>query len=169
MVPTCLPSLTREERLGAVLDHRYAALPGQRHDAAHLAGVSEEMGHHDHAGPVAETVADRLGGHIAGAGINVGKDRDGALVEDWRERTHVGDRGGDDLVPGLRIDRRDSRVQGRRAGAAGMGVAHPMQLRGAGLELLHEAALGARERAALDMALWRHATSSAPSVRPDAS
>ena len=43
---------------------------------------------------------DRLRRHVQRDRVDVGEDRDGALVEDRRDAAHVGDRGRDDLVPG---------------------------------------------------------------------
>ena len=54
--------------------------------------------------------------------VDVGEDRNRALIEDRRQRPHVGDRRGDDLVARLRVDRRDRAVHGRRARRAGIRV-----------------------------------------------
>ena len=85
-------------------------------------GIAEEVGDDDRLGAVAEAGLDGLRRHVAGDRVDVGEDRDGALVEDRGQGAHVGDRRRDDLVAGLRVDGRDRGVDRRRAGGAGVGV-----------------------------------------------
>ena len=95
-------------------------------------------------------VGDRCGGDVAGARVDVGEDRDRALVEDRGERAHVGDRGRDDLVAGLGIDRGDGGVDrggARRARDRALTAEQRGEPR---LELGDLRALRARQRAAAD-------------------
>ena len=138
------------ERLGAVLDHRDAAAAGQLHDLAHSARVAEQVRDHDRLGARAEGGFDRVGGDVVGERIDVGEHGDRRLVEDGREGAHVGDRGGDDLVARLGIDRRDRRVERGRAVRAGVGVLDAHVGGEVLLEPFDELPLGAGERAAFD-------------------
>ena len=93
---------------------------------------------------------DRVGGDVAGARVDVGEHRDRALVEDRRQRAHVGDRGGDDLVARLGVEGRDAAWMaavpeeqasrgGRRASSANSCC-----------EVVDHPTLGGRERSALE-------------------
>ena len=95
-------------------------------------------------------VGDRVGGDVTRAGIDVGEHRDGALVEDRRQRAHVGDGSGNDLVARLGIEGRHGGMNRRRAGRAGARMARPEYARKLlGQELDHSAFCGS-ERSALD-------------------
>ena len=99
---------------------------------------------------LAQPRGDRVRRDIARAGIDVGEHRDGALVEDRRQRAHVGDGGGNDLVAGFGVEGRDGGMNGRGAGRAGARRARSQHARKfLGEELDHSAFRG-RERAALD-------------------
>src|SRR5262249_35309816 len=137
-------------RLSAVLDHRYLVGCGDPLNARHVARVPEEMGRDDRPRPRRNTRRDALGRHVETHRIHVGEDRDGLLVEDGGDGTHVGDRRGDDLVTGLGIDRGDGRVDGSGPRCNCTRVGDPIARRKGRLERLYLGALRAVEGARLD-------------------
>lgn len=82
----------------------------QVHDWAHITGIAKKVRHHDGFRSFRNLGGNRLGGDIIGERINVGKNRNCRLINNWRNGAHVGNRGGDDLVARLGIDGRDSRM-----------------------------------------------------------
>jgi hypothetical protein len=145
--PAAMPGA---ERLGAVLDHLQAAALGQGHNLGHVAGVAEEVRDDDGPRAVGEHALDRCGGDVIRPRIDIGEDGDRALIEDWRQRPHVGDCRGDNFIPRLGVQRGDGHVKGGRARAAGMGMRRADPGGEAAFELLGHGSLGGRERAALD-------------------
>ncbi len=84
---------SREEGLGAVLDHRKPVMIGDRDDPLDVARVPEQVGRDHGARPRRDARLDALRGQVQRDGVDVGEGRDRALVEDRRDRTHVGVRG----------------------------------------------------------------------------
>src|SRR5262249_27978765 len=105
-----------------------------------------EMSGDDGAGAPGDAGRDGLRRDVQAHGVDVGEHGDRLLVENGRDRTHVGDRGGDDLVTGLRVDGGDRGVAGGRPRAGGAGVRYAI----ASGERLLLRALGAVERPRVD-------------------
>ena len=63
------------------------------------------MGYYDRSSAVADAAFDCLGRQIACLGIYVGKHWDRALIDDWRDRPHIGNGRCDDLLAGLGVYR----------------------------------------------------------------
>ena len=144
------PSGRGEIRLSAVFDHWQVVPSRQSGDFRHLARITEEVCDHHGLRPGAEAGRDSVGGDIAGARVDIGEHRNRALIEDGRDRTHVGDRAGDNLIARLRVERGHCRVDGcrsRRAGNRMTDVEHPGKLL---REALDNPTFGGRERPAFE-------------------
>ena len=118
----------------------------QRHDGIHVAGIAEQGRGDNGTRARTDFRFDRLGRDVEGVGVDVGEYRYRGLIQDRRNRTHVSDRCGDDLITGLRVDGRDRGMHSRRAGAHRLGELSAELRRSRFLELLDDRAEGAVER-----------------------
>ncbi len=107
---------TGQISLGAVLNHGHVMPLGQGHNRRHVTRIAKQVRHNNGLGPVAQTGRDGLSGDVRGAGIDIGKHRDSALIQNWGNRAHICDRRGDDLIARLGIDRGYRGMNGARAG-----------------------------------------------------
>ena len=151
IVPTSRPALRARNACAQSSITGMPRAAATARDRVELARVAEQVRHDDRGGAIREPAAIGRGGDVAGARVDVGEDRDRALVEDRRERTHVGDRRGDDLVAGLRVDRRRSRRGPRRCPTSRRPPSRtPSSAANRLLELGDLRSLRARQRAAAD-------------------
>src|SRR5262249_44139812 len=114
--------------------------------------VSKQMGDYDGLCARTETRLDRLRSDVVSPGVNVGENRNGALVQDWRERSHVGDGTRDDFIPGVGVDCGYREVNRRRSRRTRIGMLYSKGLSEALLETPDKLSFRTREGAALNRA-----------------
>src|SRR5512143_1452575 len=101
---------TREKRLSAIFNHRYAVFFRKLHNPVHITRVSEKMCDDDGSGMLAQTRFNRLSRDVVCCRIDISEDWNSALIEDRGDRPHVGDGGSDNFISWFRVDRGDCRV-----------------------------------------------------------
>ena len=89
---------------------------GDVEDGLHVAADAAEVDGHDRAGAGGDGGPDGGGGDVVGVGVDVGKDRDEAGVEDGGDAGEEGDGGDDDLGAALKAEGLEGEFEG--AGAA---------------------------------------------------
>jgi hypothetical protein len=136
-----------QERLSTVLNDGYPSRFGEGHDFVHLARIAKQMRNHDSASALAECRFDGFGGDVPCSRIDLGKCGNRALVQNRRKRTHVGDRAGDDLVSGLRVNGCNRGVDRGSPGRACVRVLNTKLFGKLVLKLFDESALGTIEDA----------------------
>ncbi len=107
----------RQVRLCAVLDQHDAVFVGQRTQLSHGRWLPEQVHRDDRPGPARDLLPDGVNVQVAAVRLDVGEDRDGVLHHDRQHRPGVREAGGDDLIAGFGIDRRDRQVQRGSTGA----------------------------------------------------
>src|SRR5262249_8692862 len=117
--PYRLARLASTKGLGTIFDHRNAAWPAVPHDRRDIARISKQVSDDHGASSPADGPRDRFWRDVAGIRINIGKDRNRALIKYGRERSHIRDGRGDDLIARLRVDRSNGTVDCRAAVRAG--------------------------------------------------
>ena len=140
--------VARHERLRAILDDRNAVRVRELLDRFHVGWIAEQMGNDDSPRSGRDRPLDRFGGDVVRMRVDVGEDRNRTLIENRRERPHVGNRRGDDFVSGLRIDGGDGAVNGGGSGGTRNGVLYSQHLCESPFEFLDVFALRTGQRAA---------------------
>jgi hypothetical protein len=135
--------VTGQKCLSAIFDDRQIVRVGKLHDRPHLTRIAEQVCDNDGPGLFADPCLNRFRGDVVSFWINVGKNGNRSLVDDRCQRAHVGDRRGDNLVAGLRIDRGNGRMHGCRSAGAGMSMSSAQLRSEALLKLADEGSLRA--------------------------
>ena len=103
-------------RVRHVLNHGQSVPLGDGQDGLHVAAHPAEVHGHDRAGAGGDGGLDGRRGDVVGLGIDVGKDRDEARVQDGRHAGEEGDGRDDDLGAALQAEGLQGDLKG--AGAA---------------------------------------------------
>ena len=135
--------VTGHECLSCVFDNRNAGSARQLHNGFHLTRVPEQVRDDDGFGFVCDAIFNCRRSHVAGFRIDIAENRNGSLVDNRRQRSHISDRRCDDLIARFRIDGSYGQVNRSTTTVAGVGVFRTNQLREALFQLFDIATLGA--------------------------
>ena len=108
------------------------------------------MGNNDGFGPIGNTSSNCLCGNIPSIRVNIGKYRNGTLIQNGSQSAHVCNRRSNDFIARFRINSSDRTMHRSRTTRTSIGILDPNHLSKARLKLLHHIALSTGQGSALN-------------------
>ena len=123
---------------------------GNVHDGVHVGGAAGQVDGDDRFGLVGDLCFHGFGIQRVAVRIQIGENRDGVLIDDADDGTHIGHGRGDDLIAGGNTADAERHMNSGGTGGGGGTVRRAVKLRKPGSELLYLIAVPVKEGVLVD-------------------